>query len=160
MGHLHSFTETAAVHFRVEDDQKGRENGKEDLKDKGDDTRHLTPHSCNESCSDYSLHKGENHAEKLCRRRQESQMQEVEVAVHNQTCTDRIDQFQKASNKEHEACDISTEALQALYHIFHYQSIKVTDTVSSPSGPQPHGSFQKSCQAAAYNRFHHCSLYG
>ena len=119
VGEVDRFAEASAVHLRVEDDKQQRQQCEESLEGEGRKGESLSPYSCDESCSDDCFGKCKCNCEELGCRLHEAEMEEVEIAVHDETGSYRIKELDDAGKEEYESGDESAESLRALEYVFH-----------------------------------------
>ena len=96
MGQMDRFTETSAVHFRIEYDQKQGQDREEALEYEGCYGGASPPYSCHHRGSEYGLCKSKSGSCRLGCKGQEAYVEKREILVHHQSGTDRVKKLKNA----------------------------------------------------------------
>ena len=94
MGKMHCLAETAAVHHRVENQQRCRNQQEEAHDTKRSDSNDFPPQTGNQCGTDHGLEHGKGDSNSLCGKVEKTDMQETVILLHYQGCPHRIEQFQ------------------------------------------------------------------
>ena len=119
MRKVDGFSETSAVHFRIEDDQQEGKQCEESLEYDCRDDSGLAPYACDERCASYGFCESKGCPKCLGCEIHEPDVQESEVFLHHKASSDRIKQFQYAGNEEDQSGEESAEPLESQKKIFH-----------------------------------------
>ncbi len=96
MGEVDSFSETSAVHLRIEDDKGNGEQGEEGLESHRCSCCRLSPYSGYQGRAYECLGEGQQGAEDFRGESEESDMQEIEILIHHKPGTDRVQELEDA----------------------------------------------------------------
>lgn len=130
MSQMYRFSETSAVHFRIEYYQNQGKDREEALEYEGCYGGASPPYSCHHRGSEYGLCKSECGSCRLGCKTQEAYVEKREILVHNQPGSDRIKKLQDAGNEEDEACDEAAESFQSLEYICHNYFLTALSMIS------------------------------
>ena len=131
MGQVYDFSETAAVHLRIEDYEYDADYREEYLHDDSCVGRQPSPYSRDQGCSCCSLHECKKRCSLFGYRIKERDMQEIEILGYDQSGSYGIKKLDYAGKEEYNTCDESTETLQAQYDVFHLKVLYRFITMST-----------------------------
>ena len=109
---MYGFSETAAVHFRIEDDQKQSKDGEESLKDEGGDGSQTPPYACDKGCSDGCFQKCNQNSSRFGCKVHEAYVEELKIFLQHKTGADRVHQLEDAPYEKYKT---SYEAAETLH---------------------------------------------
>ena len=148
--------ETAAVHLGPGERENKGDGGKKDHHHTGHPGTQHAQHARNQGYAHKGLHRAQEHTQHPGRRKQESQMEELEILRNDEHGAHRVFHFQKAGHQENNAQQDGRQAAQFQVCVLHDRqastAARTLAKIASGGSMAPEGSLQSMRRKRASRR--------